>query len=408
MEQLELSEFDVLGIMTLQDVVGLESFVTPISEKEYLSRSSSYYEPKTATELSNRREFLKKFLTQEPSKRNFVILENMLNCSAKVYYANLPEYIINKSNSYEYEKSKRCLEDDATNITRILSKNDIVPSKDTLPAGNKMSAERAIELDNKALLYICCQNLSLPDNAHIITPGYGSLYIGPFLKSMYGAEYSNFLKSTYIKDEKELALLSQKNDFFDLMSNPEKLAQAKSVVLLDDNVGTGKTMDWFTEKMKNTDLNFLCGAIQYNWINYYRFSVGEKEQRFDLSKFDFMTPFNYPGHKLLEHAIEHLKKSGIDYVRYLKSKSYRHPSVNDFVGSIIRSEYYAERIGLNLYNNTHMKPAARDSNLMLKNHIWKLFTPKQEDVTAFRNFFISTLQDTPNKMMLLQRMRQKQ
>lgn len=37
MEQLDLSEFDALEIMTLQDVVGLESFVSPISEKEYLA-----------------------------------------------------------------------------------------------------------------------------------------------------------------------------------------------------------------------------------------------------------------------------------------------------------------------------------------------------------------------------------
>lgn len=122
----------------------LESFVTPISEKEYLSRSSGYYEPKTATELSNRRECLKKFLTREPSKRNFVIFENMLNCSAKVYYANLPEYIINKSNSDKYEKSKRCLEDDATNITRILSKNDIIPSKDTLVLFPKNNIGKAV------------------------------------------------------------------------------------------------------------------------------------------------------------------------------------------------------------------------------------------------------------------------
>lgn len=407
MEKINFSEFDVLGMITLQDVAGLKDFVSPISETEYLSRAPDYYGSKSFTELSNKREFLKRLLTNEPSKRNFVILENMLNCSAKVYYASLTEYIINKNNLDDYENSKSCLEDDTANIVNMFAGKNIDVSKNILPLSNKISADRAIELDNKALLYICCQNISLPNDAHIITPGYGSLYIGPFLKSIHGTEYSNFLKSTYIKDEKELALLKQKDDFFDLMSNEEMLSKSKSVVLLDDNVGTGQTMDWFAGKFKDKNLNFLCGAIQYNWINYYRFSLGEKEQRFDVSKFDFMTPFNYPGHKLLEHAINNLKKSGSDYICYLQSKSYRNSYVNDFVGSIVRSEYYTGLLGFDLYNNTNMKDTARHSNLMLKNHIWRLFTPPNENVSAFREFFISTLQENAKNAALLQNTPQK-
>ena len=71
MEKINFSEFDVLGMITLQDVAGLKDFVSPISETEYLSRAPDYYGSKSFTELSNKREFLKRLLTNEPSKRNF-------------------------------------------------------------------------------------------------------------------------------------------------------------------------------------------------------------------------------------------------------------------------------------------------------------------------------------------------
>lgn len=88
---LELKDFDVLGIIRLKDVKGIEKYVTPILDKngeviEYLSRSKEYYNVKSMSELSMERELLKMQLTREISRRNFVILENMLNCSARVYF----------------------------------------------------------------------------------------------------------------------------------------------------------------------------------------------------------------------------------------------------------------------------------------------------------------------------------
>ena len=86
--KLELTDFDLLGIIKLNDVQGIEKYVTPIirnGKKEgYLSRSKEYYNVKTMTELALEREELKsKLTTRDLSKRNYVILENMLNCSGK-------------------------------------------------------------------------------------------------------------------------------------------------------------------------------------------------------------------------------------------------------------------------------------------------------------------------------------
>ena len=70
--------------------------------------------------------------------------------------------------------------------------------------------------------------------------------------------------------------------------------------------------------------------------------------------------------------------------------------MNDFVGSVIRSEYYAELSGLNLYDNPCMKKNARQSILTLKEYVWNLFSPKDTDISDFREFFISTLEPLGN------------
>ena len=85
MEHIDLKDFDIMGIFTLKDVAGIEKYVTEVSGNEYLSRSKEYYQQKNFTELSNDRDMLNSLLTIGCSRKNFVILENMLNASAKVY-----------------------------------------------------------------------------------------------------------------------------------------------------------------------------------------------------------------------------------------------------------------------------------------------------------------------------------
>ena len=85
MEHIDLKDFDIMGIFTLKDVAGIEKYVTEVSGNEYLSRSREYYQQKNFTELSNDRDMLNSLLTIGCSRKNFVILENMLNASAKVY-----------------------------------------------------------------------------------------------------------------------------------------------------------------------------------------------------------------------------------------------------------------------------------------------------------------------------------
>lgn len=96
--------------------------------------------------------------------------------------------------------------------------------------------------------------------------------------------------------------------------------------------------------------SMITGAVQYNWRNYFRVSIGEKKDidRFEVNDFDIVTPFNYAGHKLYKHAIDLLHSSGSEYIEYLKSKSYRKEDICDLEGAINRALVCANRTNLNL------------------------------------------------------------
>lgn len=366
-ETLNINDFDILGLITLRDIKGLEKYVTPIVEgnqvmfQRYLSRSKEYYNVKTMSELSEEREKLKRLLDRRPTKRNFVILENMLNCSGKVYFKKMEQYIKSRTIQKEEEMSRarECMEEDLRNIITILSKKGLINVRESniLPGGFENSERRLIEMDNKAMLYLFADSLNfLKDNENIetLTPGYGSLYIGPTLKVMYGWDYTNLLKSKYIKSTMPD---TEKTDMIELVSTDRVFEEGKEVLLLDDNIGTGQTMEEIKNQLHNNGIDkVISGAIQYNWINYYRIGIGEKRldkkgnkiQRFKAQNYDIISPMNYYGHKLCERAISMLHSSGEEYIAYLNSKSYRLPGYSDLIGSIERGMQFAEMSGLRL------------------------------------------------------------
>ena len=359
-EILKISDFDIVGIIKLKDIEGIEEFVTQIGDEEpekgkteYLSRSKEYYNVKSLTELSETREKLKSKLTRHLSKRNFVILENMLNCSAKSYFKKFEEYILSYKKEkvkIELEQAKKCLLEDTSNILKILENKGLInvnPSL-ALPRGKENCARRFIEMDNKAMLYVFCKALKLSDDQYeVLTPGYGSLYIGPFLNQMYGYEFTNLLKSKYIQETcgKTDTILDIKR----LVSNTKIFNGGKKILLIDDNIGTGQTMNEIKESLIEKGIKeCISGAIQYNWRNYYRVSSGEKKdiKRFNVNDFEILTPLNYAGHKLFAHAIDILHSSGEEYIKYLNSKSYRKSEYSDIEGSALRGFISASRTGL--------------------------------------------------------------
>ncbi len=359
-EKLELKDFDIVGIINLKDVKGIEKYVTPIIEKnendrEYLSRSKEYYNVKSMTELSQEREELKKLLTRRLNKKNFVILENMLNCSAKVYFREFEEYIKNNKNDEfinKLTKAEKCLMEDVKNILVLLEGKGLikVEKENILPQGEENSERRAIEMDNKAMLYTFLKSLNLKkglDNIEVLTPGYGSVYIGPFIKEMYGYDFTNLLKSKYIEETTHTDTKTIRS----LMSSNRIFEKGKTVLLLDDNIGTGNTMAEIKNRFNRENVDkIVSGAIQYNWRNYLRISIGDKKDinRFEVNDFDFVSPLNYAGHKLYSRAINTLHSSGKEYIQYLNSKSYRQKGYSDLQGALDRGIFYARNAGLEM------------------------------------------------------------
>lgn len=365
-EELNLKDFDILGVISLNDVDGIEKYVTPVKEngitKTYLSRSKEYYNVKNMSELASEREQLKTKLTRELSKRNFVILENMANCSGKAYFKKFEQYILSGKNPMYLEqlnRAEKCLTEDIRNIMIILQKEGLIQVNpmNILPYGDENSEKRAIEMDNKAMLYLFAKSLKMkkdPSEVEVLTPGYGSVYIGPIFKAMYGFDFTNTLKSKYIEStiqpEAEVALA-------DLMSSERAFDKNKTVLVLDDNIGTGSTMLELQNDLKKAGVNqIISGAVQYNWRNYHRVSTGDKKdiERFEVNDFDIISPFNYAGHKLYKHAIAMLHSSGTEYIEYLKSKSYRKENYCDLEGAIVRSLYCANQTGLKLADETSL------------------------------------------------------
>lgn len=406
-EKLDLRDFDILGIIELDDVQGIEKYVTPIikngTKRKFLSRSKEYYNVKSMSELASSREELKTKLTQDINRKNFVILENMANCSGRVYFKMFERYIVNKKEPIyreKMERAKNCLLEDIRNIMIMFEgkgKLEVDPSK-VLPYGDENSEQRAIEMDNKALLYLFAKTLKLsklPNEIEILTPGYGATYIGPMFNVMYGYDFTNTLKSKYIdstiRTEKEYTPIRE------LISSERILQDERTILLIDDNVGTGTTIAELRETLKRSNVKkIITGAIQYNWRNYCRVSIGDKQgiERFEIDDFDVLSPFNYAGHKLYKHAIAMLLSSGDEYIEYLHSKNYRRRDYCDLEGLVVRSLQYAREAGLSLIDKTTIGDIKTDEEF------GRLILPKYQDgpkkitnpisIKTMRDFIAST------------------
>ena len=135
------------------------------------------------------------------------------------------------------------------------------------------------------------------------------------------------------------------------MSSNRIFEKGKTVLLLDDNIGTGNTMAEIKNRFNRENVDkIVSGAIQYNWRNYLRISIGDKKDinRFEVNDFDFVSPLNYAGHKLYSRAINTLHSSGKEYIQYLNSKSYRQKGYSDLQGALDRGIFYARNAGLEM------------------------------------------------------------
>lgn len=348
-EKLYLHEFDSNGFFDLDDVTGIEDLVAPLENGRYLSRNSSYYEPNTYSELAHKRRELRDILTEDFSKKNFVILEYLSNSSAKVYFEELKKKIENQDNNVL--QAKKCLEEDCENIVRFFHNKPLLKPIYDLPEGKDRVLDRHIEMDNKQILYLFCSNLKFNKAKHVITPGLGSIFVGPMLKSMYGFDYTNILFSLYSKDEK-LRNISEQKVFDELFSDDVWSTTSNELLLIDDNVGSCNTMNTIRKQLKERGKTCRFGAIKYNWNFYNQVKHGELDHpTFDINEVDFLTILDDPGYWIMRDSIKALKEEGGDaYLQVMKQEGLRQEDIPDISLLIQLAEKYSKSADVDLYN----------------------------------------------------------
>ncbi len=353
-EKVNLYEFDSNGLIELDDETGIEDFVAPLSNGKYLSRNASYYEAKTYSELACERNRLRDILTDDVSKKNFVILEYLSNASAKVYFEELKKKIDNQENNVT--EAQRCFEEDCANIVRFFRNEPLQKPIYYLPEGDSKILERHIEMDNKQVLYMFCSNLKFSKPKHILTPGLGSIFVGPMLKSMYGFDYTNILFSLYSKDEK-LKNISAKKCFEDICSNNLWNTTENELVLIDDNVGSCNTMNIIRGQLEERGKSCKFGAIKYNWDFYNQVKHGELEHpTFDVKDVDFLTILDDLGYWIMRDSIKALKEIGGDaYVELMRQEGLHQDKVPDIQVLMQLAEKYSQSADVDLYDMSGTK-----------------------------------------------------
>lgn len=381
-EQIKLKDFDCLGMFELEDVAGIEYLVTPMGEGKYISRGEPFYARYTCAGASQFREYLKVLLAaslrERPdgargtSKKTFVILDHMANLSGKVYYEEVQQ-AINRGDYGYIEQAKQCLYDDIVNVINAIESKPVVVPKSILPESDEYIAERSIECDNLGLLYTYASCFDVPEGYNVLNTGLGGIHIGPFFKAMHGTEWTNLLKSKYVDEQGS----NEEYNLFDAIVDPEVFESGK-VLLLDDNIGTGDTAREIVTELNIAGYDVKYGAVQYNWLNFYRVGNGEKKGigRFNPFEIDYLTAYNYPGHKFLKHAIAMIRGKrdlagnepsqdpftppGKIYSDYLSElKSYKQKGVPDLITLQEKGSRYGGLAGVSLFNGvgniTHRK-----------------------------------------------------
>lgn len=348
-EKLYLHEFDSNGIFDLDDVTGIKDLVAPTKNGKYLSRNALYYDAKTYSELSDKRRELRNILTEEPSKKNFVILEYLSNSSAKVYFEELKKKLENQDNNVI--EAQRCLEEDCENIIRFFRNKPLLKPVYNLPEGEDRVLDRHIEMDNKQMLYLFCSNLKFSKPKHVMSPGLGSIFLGPILKSMYGFDYTNILFSLYSKDEKLRNISEQKS--FDAMTSNDLWKKTKNqIILIDDNTYSCSTLNHIITELKLRNKSYKFAAVKYNWDFYNQVKHGQlTHPTFDVEKVDFLTILDEPGYWIMRDSIKALKEDGGDaYVHVMQQEGLRQENIPDILFLMQLAEKYSRSAGVDLYD----------------------------------------------------------
>ena len=330
----KLSKYiDCLGVLHLKELpLNLKDFMSEYS-KGFLSRNSLYYSPKKLSEISILRKHLLSCLCDN-KYANYIILDYAIQFSAQTYYF----LISNNQDGELILQAKKCLEEDVENFVQFIEKGNIFTSKFDLPINDTLIEIRNIELDNKLLVYAYVKNLKNLKTT-IITPGLGSILIGPFFKAIWGNNYENILYSRFKNQDhiKTFKYSSFDNDLY----------------LVDDNIGSGFTTEELMALLKSHNL-IGCSSVEYDWYLYDIISKGlSPYTKFNYKLYDKLTLINTRNHKFLDTLVNNLKNNPDKYQTHLEENGFYQLRKNDLEISITTGVQIAKKyLPKSIYKNS--------------------------------------------------------
>ena len=369
-----LQRTDVLGMFHTQvensDVL---DYVTK-SEDGYLSRNySQYYSFETYKELLDRRDRIINILLRNKNLSNdekYILLENLLNISSRLYYLSCLSNTIERQED-KINQNYEMFVNDITNFISFIMQLGIPfnfkkyeEMKNNFDRDMVLHKKRQIELDNKTYIISYINKLlelikeqGLEDY-FVITPGFGSIYLGPFISSLEDKKSSILLYSKYKKAC--IPEIEDKQDFEELIANPSGMGD-KPIILLDDNMGTGTTMKHVRDELTSNGHNvLLSGAYQYTFDRLQEYSIKDRGQGlFDPYAQDLLTPVNYPRHQILEKAVTYFGISPEDYIKYLNLFGYHRKQCSDYKLMLDDADYFYRRFtGKDIDSDDQLKPTS--------------------------------------------------
>ncbi len=314
---------DCLGVLHTRRVPDFLNKYTTQINNSYLCRNKLYYDSKPLNTISNmREEFLSHMCSDK--KVNYIILDYVSNFSAQAFYFLLSS----SAESKLIQQALDCLQEDVDNIVALIENRNYKAKHYILPESNLLINFRNIELDNKLEIYSYVKSFG-KTNFSFITPGLGSILIGPFFKAIWGNNYKHILYSRFKKGSKREIEIPQILD--------DKL------YLIDDNIGSGFTTQELMQLFKNKFWGM--SAVEYDWYLYDVISKGlSPYTKFNHALYDKLSLINTRNHKFLDSIIEILKNRPNEYCDYLKQNNFQKTLSNDLevlvkVGKSVAKKY---------------------------------------------------------------------
>ena len=302
-------QLDCIGILHLkQNFPMVKNFIVK-AKNMHLSRNKIYYESKWLNDIYLLREQLLSYLGDN-KLINYIVLDYVINFSAQVYYNLMSK----KQPDFLVKQAKLCLEEDVSNMISLIENKNNYTFTQKLPNANLFIDFRNVELDNKLEVYSYVKNFGKID-CMIITPGLGSILIGPFFKAIWGNEFTNILYSRFKAHDNPN---SKKCENFH-----------KALYLVDDNVGSGFTTEELIGLLKG---NRLLGvsSVEYDWHLYDIISRGQSPYtKFKYNKYDKLTIINTRNHKFLDKSVDFVVNNPENYIQYLKQHKFNSYWKND-------------------------------------------------------------------------------